>query len=250
MGPVAPDPRPPTTPGVPKYLLPPRGAVASPSPGSAQGAVAGGAAVPLWDLQRSLMALGDSLGASLGKVVRPSSATGAAAHRMLRAALLDANVYREVAKDPARTSEAATVAAVSLACVACGTSFVAIVTSLNVMFLLTLLAVQAIFFAAFVAGATLLAPTVIGKRLDALALGRPLAYAQSVGVLGIVPVVGPFFTLWRLATMTVAIKDGAGVPGPKAALLMVVGIVCGVIAVRMLAPLVLGTAGTWGGGVL
>jgi hypothetical protein len=258
MGASTPSPRPAPqvqaapAPGVPKYLLPPRGAVAgvaavaSPAP---RAAVAAGT-VPLWDLQRSLMSLGDSLSANLGKVLKPSTAFGAAVHRMLRAALLDADVYREASANTSRTTEAAAVAAASLACVACGTSFLAILSSLNLMFLLTLLAVQAIFFVAFVVGAALLAPYVVGKKLEALALGRSLAYAQSVGVLGIVPVVGPFFTLWRLATMTAAIKDGGGVPGGKAALLMVVGIVCGVVATRWLAPIVLGTAGGWGGLVL
>ncbi|MCO5296830.1 MAG: hypothetical protein M9921_08230 [Fimbriimonadaceae bacterium] len=232
--------------------MPPRGAVASVAAASPapRAAVAAAGTVPLWELQRSLMGLGDTLSVNLGKVLKPSTAFGATVHRMLRAALLDADVYREAAANASRTTEAAAVAAASLACVACGTSFLAILSSLNLMFLLTLLAVQAIFFVAFVVGAALLAPYVVGKKQDALALGRSLAYAQSVGVLGIVPVVGPFFTLWRLVTMTVAIKDGAGVPGGKAALLMVVGIVCGIVAVRLLAPIVLGTAGGWGGLVL
>lgn len=192
------------------------------------------------------MGTAESLSTSLGRSLPSTSGFGGAVHRMLRAALLDANVYRETSGNPSRTAEAAGVAGVSLLCIATGPAIFTLISSLNVAFILTLLGVQALFLAAFVAGAALLSPTIASKKVDPLGLFRPIAYAQSVGILAIVPVVGPFIAMWRLVTMTAAIKDATDVETGKAVMLLVAGFVCGLLAVKVLGPILFGSVGGWG----
>lgn len=165
---------------------------------------------------------------------------------MLRAALLDAHVYRETSGNASRTAEAAGVASVSLLCIATGPAIFTLISSFNVALILSLLGIQALFLAAFVAGAALLAPAVASKKIDPVGLFRPIGYAQSVGILAIVPVLGPFLALWRLVTMTAAIKDAADVETGKAVMLLVAGFVCGLLAVKVFGPILFGSVGGWG----
>ncbi len=226
-----------TTPGVRKsYLDPPTAAEAT---AAATTATVAPTAAPgaLWDLQNKLQPTMAKVVASVSKWAPPESNIGRPIHRMVKAVFLDAATFQETAADAKLNVEAGICLILSLLAVTVGPAITGIMFGrLELSWLIALLAVQLLASAAFVAGVAYCAPYIIGRALEPLAVMRPVAYAQSPGLFGFIPVVGSLLSLWRIPTTVVAIKDSVQCDTAKAITLLIVGVVCGSITSALLGP--------------
>lgn len=187
---------------------------------------------------------GREYAALLQKSVPPTSQLGKILGLSIRATFLDPEVYSQAVRDQGQTTEAGIVAAVSIICASAGPALLTMLTgNMNLGWLIGLLLVQVAGFAAFVFGASLAAPSVAGIKVDPVALFRSVAWAQAVGVLGILPVVGSLISLWRIPTTVVSVRDGLKIDITKAIILCVIGAVCGAVASTLVSPLVFGMIG-------
>jgi len=187
---------------------------------------------------------GREYAALIHKSVPPTSQVGKILDLSIRATFLDPDVYSQAVKDQQQTTEAAIVAAVSIFCASAGPALLSMLTgNINLGWMIGLLLVQVAGFAAFVFGASLAAPSVAGIKVDPVALFRSVAWAQAVGVLGILPVVGSLISLWRIPTTVVSVRDGLKIDITKAIILCVIGAVCGAIASTLVSTIVFGLIG-------
>lgn len=187
---------------------------------------------------------GREYAALLHKSVPPTTPLGRVLSLSIRGAFLDPEVYSQAVKDQNQTTEAAIVAAVSIFCASAGPALLTMLTgNINLGWMIGLLLVQIAGFAAFVFGASLAAPSVAGVKVDPVALFRSVSWAQAVGVLGILPVVGSLIGLWRIPTTVVSVRDGLKIDITKAVILCVIGAVCGAIASTLVSPIVFGLIG-------
>lgn len=191
----------------------------------------------LWDIQTKLQPTADKVCVSISKWAPPESSFGKPLHRMVRAAFLDQATFQQTAADTTLTMEAAICLLIPLLAVAVGPAITSLLMGhVALTWLIALLAVQVASMAAFVLGVAYGAPYIIGRSIDPLFLFRPVAYAQSAGIFGFLPVVGALLSLWRLPTTVAAIKDSVACDTGKAVTLLIVGIVCGSIASALLGP--------------
>jgi len=187
---------------------------------------------------------GREYAALLHKSVPPTSQIGKILDLSIRATFLDPEVYSLAVRDQKQTTEAAIVAGVSIFCASVGPALLTLLTgNINLGWMIGLLLVQVAGFAAFVFGASLAAPSVAGIKVEPVALFRSVAWAQAVGVLGILPVVGSLISLWRIPTTVVSVRDGLKIDITKAIILCVIGAVCGAIASTLMSPIVFGLIG-------
>ncbi len=193
-----------------------------------------------WPFQISVAAQGDSMAKSMGltKPGQPQSVW----EMMFRAAFLDWNVYRQAVADPAGGQKAWTALAIPFAATALGGYLMTL--SLpgfsGLFYSVGMVAVQLVGFAVAVAVMSAVSQSIVQRKVDFGRLFRPLAYAQSAGVLGLLPVVGPLLGLWRIVTSLVAIREAAQCDGGKAAILLIIGGVGATLATVILAPVIYG----------
>ncbi len=168
---------------------------------------------------------------------------GTMLERMIRASLLDKEIYREVAGDRALQTEAWKVTALVVISASVGL-ILASLTRASLGSLTPMLSTSVVALIAFLArvwvvqiaaSSWLKRPT----RFDPLF--RALAYAQAPFILQIVPVVGQIIGLWTLVTTAAAIRDVTGSDSTSAAILSVIGLVGAMVATsfaaQILAPL-------------
>ncbi|MCW5942261.1 MAG: zinc-ribbon domain-containing protein [Fimbriimonadaceae bacterium] len=195
----------------------------------------------------SIVARGREFAAAAARSVPTTGPLGKVLQRAIRATFLDPDAYHEVAANPTLNGEAALLAVVALVSVAVGPALLSALGGLNLTWLLSLVLVQAVALAAFVAAVGAASNSIVGTKLDYGVVFRTTAYAQAVGVLGLVPVVGQLMGLWRLATMTIALKTIGRCETGKAITLLIVGGIGGAVASAVVTPIVWNLVGGTGG---
>lgn len=196
----------------------------------------------------SIVARGRDFAAAAAKSVPPNTAFGQIVQRAIRVTFLDPDAYHELAAKPSLNGEAALVAVASLASVAVGPSLFASLTGgASFSWILPLLAIQVVSMIGYVVCAAAASASVIGTKLDYGVVFRTSAYAQAVGILGIVPAVGSLLALWRVVTMTTALRVVGRCDVGKAIVLLIVGGIGGAVASMVLSPVISGMLGGPGG---
>jgi hypothetical protein len=169
-----------------------------------------------------------------------SAGLGATMARMIRAALVDKTIYREVASNDALQKEAWTIAGLVVVLGSFGLSLLSLQT-MSLPGLASIVSLSVIQLTAWLVGVwavQITASTWLKSPTTFNQMFRALAYAQSAGCLRIVPVVGQLIGLWCLVTNTAAIRDVTGCSTEKAIVLTVVGIVAGAVAAAFVGPLI------------
>jgi hypothetical protein len=156
--------------------------------------------------------------------------------RMIRASLLDAKTFREVAESPAAQIEAwAVLGLIILAGIAA--SLVLAPSAFGILLFVRVAVVQVAGWLArpwaIQAGAAMW----LRSRVSFNHVFRAASYAQAPALLSVVPIVGQVVSLWCLVTGTAAIRDITGCDTWKAAVLSLVGLVAAVVAGTVLSPL-------------
>ena len=104
-------------------------------------------------------------------------------------------------------------------------------------FNIKLILILALLCAASMAGAimaiSLLSQSIVGRKIEPMVFFRLIAYCSAVGVVMVVPVVGPFLTLWLLASTTVALKEVTSQDIGKSVILVIIGAVGGGVAYKI-----------------
>jgi hypothetical protein len=163
---------------------------------------------------------------------------------MVRGAFLDGRVYRQAALDVNGNGGAILALVTPVVASAIGSSLLSFgyARFLGAYFAFTLVvtAVIGVFSMVVALGAmSALSQSITGWKLGFGQILRALAYAQSPGVLGIIPVLGWLFGLWRIPTSLVAIREISGGDGGKAAILLLIGGVAAVVIHLVLTPLLM-----------
>lgn len=162
--------------------------------------------------------------------------------RLIRAALLDKTIYREVCADPAAAGESRKAMAGLIAV----NSLIPVFLSLGSLSIQTLVAVaamavvQALGWYARAWVVQLVAANWLKKNLVFTQIFRPLIYAQAPTALGFIPVLGQLIGLWALVTNTSAIRDTTGCTTVQAVVLSVAGFVGVTACASVVSPIVSG----------
>jgi hypothetical protein len=159
-------------------------------------------------------------------------ATGMVA-RAIRGALLDKDIYREVASAKSLDNEAWLLIGISML----AGGLVTLLYNPSITGLMTLLSGAAIRLFAWMAAilaVQLVASSWLKRRVGFDEYLRALAYAQSPMLLQVLPVVGPLVSLWVLGTAVAAIRDVAASETAQAGVLAVAGAVAFSVVLRML----------------
>jgi hypothetical protein len=187
---------------------------------------------------------GDGIVGSLG-LAKPGMPMGFL-EMFVRGAFLDGRVYRQAALDANGNNGAILALAIPFLASAVGSSLLGLAFTLGRAFGLYTLYAMTVSFAIgilstvaalFVMAA--LSQSITGWKLAFGQIFRALAYAQSPGVFGIVPVIGWLLALWRLPTSLAAIREISGGDTGKAAILLIIGAVASVVLGLVLSPLLL-----------
>jgi hypothetical protein len=152
--------------------------------------------------------------------------------RMIRASLLDKQIYCELAGNPALDSESLQVTAIWIVLGSAGGLFLALsmASGLSLMSLIIPCVTQAVAWLARVWVVQMTATNWLKINVPTRPLFRAMTYAQSAAALGIIPVVGPLLGLWALVPNTAAVRDVTGADTGKAVVLVAAGLVGGMIA--------------------
>jgi hypothetical protein len=154
--------------------------------------------------------------------------------RMVRAALLDKDIYREAAADFRLHSEAWKVAGLVIILSSFGYLIFSLLSGLpNPMVLVMTFVVQIIAWLARIYLVQLVCSSWLKQRLDFRELFRALSYAQSPLGLRFVPYLGQLVELWALVTTTAAIRDITGQQTTQAVILAVAGFIGGAIVMNV-----------------
>jgi hypothetical protein len=146
--------------------------------------------------------------------------------RAIRATLLDQSVYREAAADETDTSGAALVVIITMIAATVGNFFTGMgFFARSFSYLIVLPVMQVLSFALAVAVVSKAAQSVAGVEVSFWKLFRALAYAQAIGVVGIIPPLAFLAGLWRLVTTVAAIRGVLGCDTGKAIILLILGFV-------------------------
>ncbi len=192
--------------------------------------------------------MGDSVVRSLG-LAKAGEQMGFL-EMMVRGAFLDGRVYRQAALDANGNGAAAMAVLIPFVAAAIGTTLFSSLFSFGFAFgrAFGLLAIYSTIVSAVVGIGSLivglgvmsaLSQQVTGWKVGLGQIFRALAYAQSPGVFGIIPVLGWVLGLWRLPTSLAAIREITGGDTGKAAILLVIGVVAMIILGMILSPLLL-----------
>jgi hypothetical protein len=189
--------------------------------------------VRAWPFQDQTSKWSAQLIAMLGeKGVASGAGYGAMLARMIRASLLDKQIYREVAANDALESESLQVTAIWILLASAG----GLLTALSAGSLTGMLAFVSPCIALVVSWCArvwvvqLAAANWLKIGVPLRPLFRAMTYAQSPAALGFVPVVGPLLGLWALVPNTAAVRDVTGADTGKAAILVAAGLLGGMIA--------------------
>lgn len=157
--------------------------------------------------------------------------------RMIRASLLNKTIYLETLADTSLNKESWQIIGVVIALSSLGTltffrSFAGIMSVISSSI------VQLIAWFAWVWVVQIGSNIWFKVRLEYHQVFRPMAYAQSPGVLQIVPVVGQIVSIWRLVTSTVCIRDITSCSTFQAMALALIGFIAAMLATYAAAPIV------------
>jgi hypothetical protein len=196
-----------------------------------------------WDFQVSAAGVGDNLARSMG-LGKPGMPMGWL-EMMVRGAFLDGRVYRQAALDVNGNGGAILALVAPVVASAIGTSLLSFGSMRfpggYFAFTMVIGAVIGVFSMVVALGAmSALSQSITGWKLGFGQILRALAYAQSPGVLGIVPIIGGLLGgLWRIPTTLAAIREISGGDTGKAAILLLIGGVASVVLAMVLSPLLL-----------
>lgn len=185
------------------------------------------------ELARKLIATLNDTGlgsrSGLGKMLGP----------MIRATLLDKDIFREVAADKSRQSEAWQVLGLVIVAGSAGFALFSgsLLSGVGLSGVASSAIIQLVAWLAKVFVVQLAATMWLKEKVTFSQLFRPLAYAQSPALLQVVPSVGQLIGLWMLVTNTAAIRDVTGFDTMKAAILSVIGVVGSMLAVQLVSPI-------------
>lgn len=229
----------------------PVAAAAAPTPAAPRGPAPPLPPAPApWDLQLKVSAQSDAVVRAVqGAGLRGDTTYGRMAERMIRAALLDPKAYRDAAQDEAGTTLAfQAVALVYVAMQVSGLLFGRSLTLSSIVTIATMIAAQLVSFTAGVFLISWAAPKIAKVPLTFGQLFRPLAYAQSPGLLGLVPGIGQLLSLWQLATTVAALREVTACDAAKAVVLMLIGFVGSLVAAAVVTPIALSVTRAFLGG--
>ena len=164
---------------------------------------------------------------------------------LVRGAFLDGEAYRYAARDLNGNANAF----LALALPAIGGLIGGLLAGSHLSFY-TFSVTSTVLLAVIGYGATLAAiavmaafsQAVLHTKLNFGEVLRGLAYAQSPGILAILPIVGTLLSLWRIVTSIVAMREISGTNAVKSAILLAIGLVTTIIVSAMLSPLVVRSA--------
>lgn len=162
--------------------------------------------------------------------------------RLVRAALLDKAIYREVCADPQAARESLMAMAGIIAVNSLTPLFFSLgsVSMRTLVAVLSMAAVQAIGWYARAWVVQLIAVNWLKKSVTFSQVFRPLVYAQAPSALGFIPVLGQLVSLWSLVTNTAAIRDVTGCKTVQAVGLSIAGFVGVTASAALVAPIVYG----------
>jgi hypothetical protein len=165
---------------------------------------------------------------------------GSLATRLIRAAMLDKTVYREVATDPRSETEAWVVMGVIIGLVSLYPylSTLGSLSSSSMTRLASAAAIQAVAWVARVWIIQMLANKWIGSKLTFRQMFRPLAYAQAPALLLFVPEMRMLVAALSIVTNTAAIRDVTGCNTIQAVILSVVSVIGVLICVGFASPII------------
>ena len=216
----------------------------APLDGSAQPAASAAAAASssgTSSFEATVSGYGDRIVGSLG--LSHAGAPMGLLEMMIRGAFLDKAVYRQAAADTNGNTNAV-IAVIIPALAGLVGSWLLTAHYLFLARGMTVLVVSAaIGLIALVASIWLMAAlsqAVVQRKLNFGQLFRGLAYAQSPGVLSIVPIVGPILSLWRIVTSLFAVREISGSDLVKSAVLLVIGLIGSIVIGVILSPLLIG----------
>jgi hypothetical protein len=197
-----------------------------------------------WQFESSVSGFGNRLVGSMG-LNRAGSAPGFL-EKMIRGAFLDGAIYRQAAADPNGT----------------GSAFLAICIPVLARFAGSLLLAYRFQFAfrrieVFVVSAVIgllaeiaaiavmaaLSQAVTRRKMGFGEVLRGLAYAQSPGVLTIIPILGGLLSLWRIMTTIVAVREITGADLGKTIGLAAIGLVASILVSVILSPFLIASIG-------
>ena len=192
---------------------------------------------PPWSWQPGVIAYGDKAAVSLG-LSKPGAPMGML-EMMVRGAFLDPRVYRQAALDQNGNGAAATALGLTFLSAILGGYLISF--SLpgfsSIGFIAASVVLQVLSLTAAIGVMAALSQSIIGRKLEFWHLFRSLAYAQSPGVLSIVPVLGQLLNLWRLPTSVAAVREVSGAETGKSVILLIVGAVASTVVALVLSPL-------------
>ena len=156
---------------------------------------------------------------------------GSMVGRMIRACLLDKTIYRETSINASLDKEAWGVIGLVIAFNIIGPYLVRF-SFPGIISIISIGIVQLVSLLAWVFVVQMGSSLWLKRKMGFNQFFRPLAFAQSPGILQIIPVVGQFVNIWRLVTNMVAIRDVTGCQTFQAAVLSIVGFIGGLLATR------------------
>jgi hypothetical protein len=161
---------------------------------------------------------------------------------MIRGAFLDGAVYRQAAADTGGNRNALIALLIPVAAGILGgwlatAHYYYITGSRGTLLLLVSALIGLVAAVASIGIMAVCSQAVVHRKLNFGQLFRALAYAQSPGVLTVIPVVGWLLGLYRILTSLVAVREISGSDVVKSALLLVVGLIGCVVIGLMLSPL-------------
>jgi hypothetical protein len=195
-----------------------------------------------WDFQVTVAGYGENIARSMG-VAKPGGPMGFL-EMFVRGAFMDGRVYRQAALDTNGNGGAIFAILIPYIAAAIGSSLIGLGFSrffgMYAVYTMTVSLVIGVFsmvVALYVM--SMLSQSITGWKLGFGQIFRALAYAQSPGVMGIIPFIGWLFGLWRIPTSLAAIREISGGDTGKAAILLVIGGVAAVLLTLVLSPLLL-----------
>ena len=160
--------------------------------------------------------------------------------RMIRAALLDKTIYRELAADGSLQSDAWK-AMILVVVLSSSGALIAAIQYLSASMLYSIIpaaVIQSVALIARIWVTQMIASAWFKTSTGFNPFFRSLVFAQSPAILQIIPVAGQFMGLWRLVTSTAAIRDVTGCSTQNAAILAIVSILGDILAVSLAGPFV------------
>jgi hypothetical protein len=192
----------------------------------------------LWDFQKKLIPMGESVAASLG--ADPTGIMRILAW-MIRATFLDPRIARQAALDSKGNWNAVTAIALTAvpAILFSGLSTMSFGSGL-IKALIVTTGLTVVSTAATVYILSALSVSMVGVKLDPGVLLRAMAYATGANMLGFLPGLGQVVRLWSIPATVVAVRELTAAETQKVAIFMIVGAVITVAAEMVLGPILYG----------